>query len=202
MQSRVHVALAMRSNVIPFPRRPPNVKLAPSSVIGMLIFVAAELLLFWTFVAAFSRAHPHATWALAGQPWPRVALSALSSACLVASGLTMFLAGRAFGSVPGRTRRRLLATLVLGSTFVLSQLVQWASVLHADSALSSRRQLAFFSLIVGAHLLHAIAGLVAIGLAYGQLQSSRLSEARLSAMQVYWYFVVGVWPILYARLYF
>ena len=60
----------------------------------------------------------------------------------------------------------------------------------------------FFYLIVGTHALHAIAALVHDGPrseaahASGWLQPSQLATAA-----VFWYFVVGAWPLVYWRVY-
>ena len=66
----------------------------------------------------------------------------------------------------------------------------------SSSALGS-----FFYLIVGVHGLHAV---VALGvLLYLWLRMGRGSVPRptLAAAEIFWYFVVGVWPVLYWRVY-
>jgi cytochrome c oxidase subunit 3 len=59
----------------------------------------------------------------------------------------------------------------------------------------------FFYLIVGLHALHAIAALAVLTLACLQLQRGWLASSQLATAGVFWYFVVGLWPILYGLVY-
>jgi heme/copper-type cytochrome/quinol oxidase subunit 3 len=68
--------------------------------------------------------------------------------------------------------------------------------------MTSSRLGAFFYLIVGMHGLHAIGALVALGMAAVQLLRDRLEGGLFFGAQVFWYFVVLMWPIIYARVYF
>jgi heme/copper-type cytochrome/quinol oxidase subunit 3 len=51
------------------------------------------------------------------------------------------------------------------------------------------------------HGLHALAALVALGWALLRLRRSVLPPSMLAAAALFWYFVVGVWPIVYLRVY-
>ena len=59
----------------------------------------------------------------------------------------------------------------------------------------------FFYLIVGVHALHAVGALVALVFMYQRLTHLKLLPGPFSASQVFWYFVVGLWPILYLQVY-
>ena len=59
----------------------------------------------------------------------------------------------------------------------------------------------FFYLIIGTHALHAIGALTALAFCYVKLLQNKLTPAGFWAMRLFWYFVVGVWPILYWRVY-
>jgi cytochrome c oxidase subunit 1 len=56
-------------------------------------------------------------------------------------------------------------------------------------------------LIVDLHGLHAIAGLTVLGGAALKLSRERLASSSFAATQVFWYFVVGLWPVLYFMVY-
>ncbi len=60
---------------------------------------------------------------------------------------------------------------------------------------------AFFYLIVGAHALHAVAALFALGYCYLRFSKHELPHTTFSATQLFWYFVVLLWPILYVLVY-
>jgi heme/copper-type cytochrome/quinol oxidase subunit 3 len=56
-------------------------------------------------------------------------------------------------------------------------------------------------LIVGTHALHAVAALLALGYCGLQLASGELTRATFSTVQIFWYFVVALWPLLYGLVY-
>ena len=61
-----------------------------------------------------------------------------------------------------------------------------------------------FYLVIGAHAVHVIGALVALGLATRKVARggySPESHGGLSAVRFFWYFVVGIWPVLYIMVY-
>ena len=53
----------------------------------------------------------------------------------------------------------------------------------------------FFYLIIGTHGLHAVAALVFLGLTWWGAKKGRFNASLFYASEVFWYFVVGVWPL-------
>ena len=49
--------------------------------------------------------------------------------------------------------------------------------------------------------LHALGALVALGVMWRRLSRLELSPGAFQAAQLFWYFVVGLWPILYLQVY-
>ena len=95
----------------------------------------------------------------------------------------------------------LLATVLLGSFFVCFQGVEWVRLIGEGLTMTSSALGSFFYLIVGLHALHAV---VAIGLlvyVYVRLRQGWLSAGSLASAEVLWYFVVGVWPVLFLVVY-
>ncbi len=90
----------------------------------------------------------------------------------------------------------LLATAALGALFVALQGREWAALVAYGLTTSSSVYGAFFYTIVGAHALHAIAGVLVTALLWG-----RGGSGAVSAFALYWYFVVGLWPVLYGVVY-
>jgi cytochrome c oxidase subunit 3 len=54
---------------------------------------------------------------------------------------------------------------------------------------------------VGLHALHAVAALLVLGYAWLLMREERLVPSTFHAAQIFWYFVVGLWPILYIQVY-
>lgn len=174
----------------------------PSAVLGMLLFVFCEVMMFSGLISAVSIARMSAPiWPPVGEVPLPVAVTAFNSAVLLASGLLLFFAARAYKGKRPQARSFLLFSMLTGAFFVCCQGYEWVELLHQGLTLRSSLQGSFFYLIVGAHALHAIAGLSVLSTAYLRLRQARLQTDFLAATQVFWYFVVALWPFLYARVY-
>ena len=185
--------------VVSDPRPPP---LLPNAVLGMLIFVIAEAMLFAGLVSAFMITRASAVlWPPPGQPRLPFEETAVNTAALLASGVVLFFASRAFQREPRRARGWLLAAILLGAFFVVFQGYEWAGLIREGLTLTSSTHGSFFYLIVGLHALHAVAALILLFYVWLRLVRGRLVRSTFGSAQVLWYFVVGVWPILYLRVY-
>ena len=91
--------------------------------------------------------------------------------------------------------------ILLGGAFVLFQGVEWVRLIGQGLTLTSSQLGAFFYLIVGAHGLHAAAALVALVIYWREMRVDRLSRPAFGAVQLFWYFVVLMWPIIYWQVY-
>jgi heme/copper-type cytochrome/quinol oxidase subunit 3 len=194
----------MHENVLPFPRRlvPRRQPVAPNSVIGMLIFVVTELMLFSGFISAFTITRAaYNTWPPIGQPRLPVSATALNSLALLASGALLIVANRVFARKPANTARWLAGSLVLGLVFVAFQGFEWVQLIGEGLTLTSSNHGAFFYLIVGLHAAHAVVAILALSRVYWLLVRGQLQSSTLLATSIFWYFVVGLWPVLYLRVY-
>src|SRR5262245_44524505 len=194
----------MNQNVLPFPRRVPlrRQAIGPSGVIGTLIFVVTELMLFAGMISAFSITRAaYNTWPPIGQPRLPLAETSINTLALLASGVVLFLANKAFLRDPARAKRPTLIALALGVFFVVFQGVEWVRLLREGLSLTSSNHGAFFYLIIGTHAAHALAAIIALGIVCLKLVRGTLAHSTFLATQVFWYFVVGVWPVLYLRVY-
>jgi len=188
-----------RVRVVAESRRQPIVA---SGVMGMLMFVMTEAMLFAGLISAFSIARSSAIlWPPPGQPRLPLEETAFNTAVLLASGLLLFVARRSFTLQRKRAKRALLASIVLGAFFVVFQGVEWARLVAEGLTLTSSSLGSFFYLIVGLHALHAVAGLGVLAYTGLRMQRGWLASSQLAAAEVFWYFVVGLWPVLYLVVY-
>ncbi len=197
----------MVQSVIPRPSareaQPPR-QIVPSAVLAVLIFIIAEVMFFTGLVTAFIIARSAAgrgAWPPPGQPRLPIASTALNTAALLASAGLLLLSGRALGARPRAALRWLAGTLALGTIFVLAQGREWVAMLRQGLTLTTSTYGGFFYLIVGCHGLHVIAALAALAWAYLLLQGGRLRRETFVAVSLFWYFVAGIWPILYYEIY-
>jgi len=194
----------MHENVLPFPRRltPRRQAVGPNAVVGMLIFVVTELMLFAGFMSAFTITRAaYSTWPPIGQPRLPVGATMFNTVALLASGALLVFANRAFTRKPETVRTLLGASLGLGLFFVAFQGYEWAQLLSEGLTLTSSNHGAFFYLIVGTHALHAVAAILALARAYLLLVRGSLTKHTFLATSIFWFFVVGVWPMVYLRVY-
>jgi cytochrome c oxidase subunit III len=174
----------------------------PSAVMGMLIFVLTELMLFSGLISAFVIVRAGAMiWPPPGQPRLPLEATAFNTAVLLASGVALFLAQRRFFRNREAARRPLLAAMLLGAFFVVFQGVEWVRLIRQGLTVTSSTLGSFFYLIVGLHALHAVVALGVLGYTWRRLERGWLAQHQLAAAQVFWYFVVGLWPLLYGVVY-
>ena len=91
--------------------------------------------------------------------------------------------------------------MALGAFFVLFQGWEWVQLLGEGLTLQSSSLGSFFYLIVGMHALHAVAALLVLFWVASRLRQGFLASSQLATAEVFWYFVVGVWPVLYLVVY-
>lgn len=189
-----------RIGAAPLPGREP---LVPSAVMGVLIFIGAEIMMFAGFVSAFAivKAGAMGVWPPPGQPRLPIEETAFNTAALLMSGAFAFLAARAFSRDPVSARTPLWIAVALGAFFVLFQGYEWLQLLRDGLTLTSSTHGSFFYLIVGTHALHAVAGLAVLASAGLALTRGRLDGERFTAVRFFWYFVVVLWPVLYVQVY-
>lgn len=195
----------MGNRTLAFPRPPePREPLIPSSVLGMLLFVGSEVMVFAGLVSAHGIARAGVrggVWPPPGQPRLPIELTAFNTLLLLLSGVALFVAARAFVRGTARARRWLAAAAVLGGAFVGIQGFEWARLIREGLTLTSSTHGSFFYLIVGLHALHALVAIGSVGWALRRLAAGKLELGQLQAVQVFWYFVVGIWPLLYWQVY-
>lgn len=184
------------------PRRSP--RLVSNGVIGMLLFVFTEAMLFAGMISAHAIVKSRAAgqmWPPFGQPRLPLESTALNTAALLASGLVLLVAHLAYRKRASRALIPMGIAVLLGLFFVVFQGVEWAALLGEGLTLQSSAYGGFFYLIVGTHALHAIGAILALAWAWFRLREGRLTPSQFGTVQVFWYFVVLVWPVLYLKVY-
>jgi heme/copper-type cytochrome/quinol oxidase subunit 3 len=172
----------------------------------MLVFLGAEAMFFAGLVGAFLVFRlGSVTWPPAGQPRLPVAVTAVNTVILLLSAYTMYRGLRAIraGSRQGLVGG-LLATALLGAVFLGVQGVEWVRLVHFGLTLSTGTYGATFYTLIGTHGLHVLGALLWLAVMLVGATRNRFSAARHVAVELcgmYWYFVVGLWPILFALVY-
>ena len=179
-------------------------QLVPNGVLGMMVFIITEAMFFAGLVSAFTLAKANAVgglWPPPGQVRLPAEATAINTGALVLSGVLIYVAGRKFAKEPRSAVPMATASILLGAIFVVLQGAEGVALVGQGLTLSASNHGSFFYLIVGSHGLHTVAGLAALVWMYRELRGNRLTSSAFWTVRLFWYFVVGLWPLLYYKVY-
>jgi cytochrome c oxidase subunit 3 len=192
----------------PWPRDPGEPSSPPldAARVGIVVFLAAEAMLFGGFIAAFlvfRLGSP--AWPPPGEPRLPVGVTAVNTVVLLLSGLAMraAVAARTRGD-HAALRDRLTQTLAGGAAFLAVQGFEWSRLVRFGVTAPSSVYGATFYALVGAHAAHAAGALAWLAVLRGQAGRGRSrgpGEGVVAAAGLYWGFVVLLWPVLWALVY-
>ena len=174
------------------------------ATLGMLLFIASEVMLFGSFFTAyfFVRVVDHApAWPPAGFELP-VFVAGVNTAILVTSSFTMHWALQAIkrGNRAG-LQAGLVLTLALGVTFLLTQAREYSRVGFAphDEAFGT-----IFYGLTGLHGAHVFVGLSLLTMATIRAFRGHFTAEHHHGVEIpgiYWHFVDVMWIVVYATIY-
>ncbi len=173
----------------------------PSPVLGILIFVVGELMFFSALIS--TRIVIKASAGIFAPPENvklPVLMTGFNTAVLILSGILMIAAGFKHGSERSKTLFAL--AIATGAFFVGVQGYEWFNLLKYGMTMTSGIFGATFFLIIGCHGLHAIAAILAMVWYYAKYSKNQFGPDGMRALQIYWLFVVLIWPVLYRMVYF
>ena len=171
----------------------------------MSIFIFTEIMFFVGLISAYLvvRSGNQGVWLPPGDIRLPIAATGFNTALLLISGVALFLSGRAFRQREFVRSRSLMGwSFLLGLAFVVFQGYEWVQLIDYGMSLHTGLFSACFFVIIGAHGLHALGASLFIGRCYWFLRQGTLDGDRFIAVQLFWFFVVLIWPILYWLVYF
>lgn len=183
--------------------------LSQKARLGMFAFIASEAIFFVMLILTFVfyRNSP----ANAGGPTPfnslDVGRTAIFSACLYASSLTIWLAARSHKRGRGmRWFGWLVLTILLGATFLYGEISEYSTMAGVDHVVPNSDVFASsFYALTGFHGFHVFVGLLLLTVLCGlTLRGKFKGGARRSAVQVisiYWHFVDALWVVIFPTVY-
>ena len=173
--------------------------------LAMLLFVASEAVFFILLIVAYVVYHTTSPSGADPARYLDIPKTAVFTACLIASSLTMWRAGIDLRT--GRRRRAfawLSATMALGAVFLAGQGGEYFSLFKQNMTISRDLFGTTFFTLTGFHGLHVLIGLIMLGTLLGlELQrgvAARPSKA-VEGVSIYWHFVDAVWMIIFPVVY-
>ncbi len=172
-----------------------------TALVGVGALLTAVVMLFVAFTSAYLARRQEDGWLPIAVPqvlW-------LTTAILLASSGTLEWARSRIGRGDAAGfRRGLAATAALGILFVLGQLAAWRQLSAQGLYLASTPHSAFFYLLTGAHGLHLLGGLGALGVVLLRAHRGAYTARDHTGVRVfalYWHFMDGLWLYLFGLLF-
>jgi cytochrome c oxidase subunit 3 len=174
-----------------------------AQLLGMLLFIISEVMLFGAFFTAYFFLR-----VVADDPWPApgtelpVLIAGVNTAILLSSSLTMHWAlvgaknGNRFAMKAG-----LFTTFMLGLTFLTVQINEY---FHIGFAVNESAQASIFYGLTGLHGAHVFVGLTLLLMATVRAFRGHFSPAEHRGIEVpgiYWHFVDVMWIVVYTTVY-
>lgn len=168
---------------------------------GMWWFIASEIVTFGGMIATyilFRFRHPEWTEAASHAiMW----VGSINTAVLLTSSLTIILSH--FHVAQHNVQKAanyLVITMLLGLVFVGFKGYEYTHEIALGLLPGKSLFWAYYYLMTGLHLLHVVAGIVAIGIVWIGLRREKHVH-RVEAVGIYWHFVDVVWIFLFPLLY-
>jgi heme/copper-type cytochrome/quinol oxidase subunit 3 len=173
---------------------------------GMVFFLSSEAFFFANLIASFLYLYVR-NGKMPGALDTNLVLAAVNTAILLSSSFPMHWAAR--GIAKGDKRRLtlgLIATAVLGAIFVSLQVVEYFLLIGDGITFGSPFGLfaSTFFILTGFHGAHVTAGVTFLLVLFFRSLRGRFSQEHhfaVTAGEMYWHFVDGVWVILFSVLY-
>lgn len=169
----------------------------------MWVFIVSEIMFFTGLIGSYIVLR------LGSAGWPRpgevlnTALLGINTVVLITSSLTMALAlNAAEADRPRASGKFLLATALLGCTFLAIKIYDYAHMVHQGFTISSSLFGSCYYLLTGFHALHVLSGVIVVLylLAASRVALSSTVVGRIEYSGLYWHFIDVVWVILFAIL--
>jgi heme/copper-type cytochrome/quinol oxidase subunit 3 len=177
----------------------------PNTKLAMWVFLASDCLLFGALIATYVL---YRSSSVTG-PYPAdvfdIPYTSVSSFVLLASSLTMVLALAAIQrGDPGRMRIWLLATALLGATFVGGQVYEFTSFYREGLGLSTNLFGTTFYVLTGFHGTHVAIGILMLLSVLVMSFTGKVTQESSMTVELvglYWHFVDIVWIVIFTIVY-
>ena len=199
----------MTAGTLTVPRRPvsiPEVRepAVSNTRLAIVIVITAESMLFAGMIGMFLVFRLSQAWPPPDLPRLPVGVAALNSIVLFASlvPLTRALRGARAHDATGRGGVQIAA--LLGALFLTVQGVEWLRLLAHGLTPSSSVYGGTFYLLIGCHALHVLAAVIwltVLAVLERRARPTWRSADGLEMCTIYWYFVCGLWAVLFPLVY-
>jgi cytochrome c oxidase subunit 3 len=177
-----------------------------SSLLGMVLFIASEVMFFGGLFGAYFTIRSAATqWPPEGTPHLETWYAAILTTILVSSSVTMQLG---VWAIRKNDQRKLVlwlaASLLLGALFLCGQAYEYSTLIGEGMTLSSGVFGSTFYTLTGFHGAHVAGGAAFILIVLLRARSGQFTDRYHDTVEMasyYWHFVDVVWLGLFSTIY-
>ena len=111
---------------------------------------------------------------------------------------------RAMRAADDAVARGLATTTALGATFLAVQGFEWARLVQHGLTLRSGTYGAAFYVLIGCHAVHVVVAVLWLAIMALLARRGAFTARRHGALEmcaIYWYFVCGLWAVLFPLVY-
>ena len=172
-------------------------------VLGMLLFIISEVMVFGAFFTAyfFTRVVAENPWPAEGDELPKL-IAGVNTAILVSSSFTMHWALEgAKRDNRAALQAGIATTLLLGATFLFIQVNEY---IHLGFSPQDSAQGTIFYGLTGLHGAHVFVGLTLLAMVTVRAFRGHFTPTEHRGVEVpgiYWHFVDVMWIIVYVTVY-
>ena len=191
------------------PSTPTSVKrdpAIPNGIVGMIFFITAEVMLFAALISSYMILRAGVpVWPPWGQPPLPIGITAFNTGILILSGALLLMSKKSFleGEPAEKVKKQFMTSMLMGLFFVAIQGYEWIELIQKGLTLTSSTYGGLFFLIIGMHGIHALSAILGMFYVFTRLgeDDKKGVRTRFTAIQLFWFFVVGLWPIIFVVLY-
>lgn len=173
--------------------------------LGIWILIGSEVVFFSALIVTYIVLRGRSVTGPLPQQVLDIPLTAANTFVLICSSLTMVSALAAIRvGLHRRMQFLLVATLVLGLTFLIGQAYEFTSLAKHGLSLSVNLFGASFFTLTGFHGAHVLAGVIWIGFVLARSFRGGITQEKHSSVELvglYWHFVDLVWIIIFTIVY-
>jgi len=199
----------MQSNSLARPSPSINPSIISSRVVSALAVVFVEIMFFSGLLSSFFVIkRGREIWDAAGSIHLPVMATGFNTLILFASGVTLFLVGNALKRQKNTqlASTYLFRTIAISCFFLAFQIYQSAQLINSGLTISSSVFGGCYYLMIGSHLLQVFLGILLMIQFYAKIKTAKPESSSVrdyfNGLQIFWLFVIGMWPVLYAEIYF
>jgi len=183
----------------------------------MWLFIVSDSLTFSALLIGYGYLRASNVWPTPFEFYPSIVFSSVMTFCLLSSSLTMVfgVSASSRGDQAG-ARKWIIATIVLGLSFVVLHLIEWRHLigegmrpfslpaewvnkLSVDGTPPSVLFGATFFTITGLHMFHVLTGTLYLGVVAARVRKLKHEDVEISGL--YWHFVDLVWMFVFPLIY-